>query len=240
MSYSHESNDSENSAPKSRGNGPTSRAEGKPREQGRNFHGRHHRRHRKERVLHTRISEQLSEDIRSMADDLRVPVSNLVRNVLEEAFSVVEQVSGDMGDLVDDVIDQAERASDGLRRYRDRRRQREDRVRRHMEAREQARRGEEQVDASPQAQPSAEPRSESASEHEPEPESGAGSEPGLAEAFPDVVAWQRVVLNQSRRCARSGEALPAGSVAYLGFGAQGPTDAVLSQEAFQASGSAAR
>jgi hypothetical protein len=53
-------------------------------------------RERKERVLHTRISEQLAEDIRAIADDLRVPVSNLVRNVLEEAFDAVERVSGDM------------------------------------------------------------------------------------------------------------------------------------------------
>jgi hypothetical protein len=40
-------------------------------------------RHRKERVLHTRISEPLAEDIRRMAEDLRVPVSNLVRNGLQ-------------------------------------------------------------------------------------------------------------------------------------------------------------
>ncbi len=49
---------------------------------------RHGHRARKERVLHTRISEQLSEDIRNFAADLRVPASNLVRNVLEEVFAV--------------------------------------------------------------------------------------------------------------------------------------------------------
>ena len=52
-------------------------------------HRRHRRRHRKERVLHTRISEDLADDIREIAEELRVPVSNIVRNVLEEAFSVV-------------------------------------------------------------------------------------------------------------------------------------------------------
>jgi hypothetical protein len=45
------------------------------------------RRERKERVLHTRISQQLAEDIGRMAEDLRVPVSNLVRNVLEATTS---------------------------------------------------------------------------------------------------------------------------------------------------------
>jgi len=70
---------------------------------------------RKERVLHTRISEPLAEDIRRMAEDLRVPVSNLVRNVLEEAFSVVEAVSDNVGDLIDDVVDEAERTRGRIR-----------------------------------------------------------------------------------------------------------------------------
>ena len=77
-------------------------------------------RERKERVLHTRISEQLAEDIRAIADDLRVPVSNLVRNVLEEAFDAVERVSGDVSSLMDDVLEEAELASQRYRRYRDR------------------------------------------------------------------------------------------------------------------------
>jgi hypothetical protein len=78
--------------------------------------GPRRRRHRKERVLHTRISEPLAEDIRRMAEDLRVPVSNLVRNVLEEAFSVVEAVTDNVGDLIDDVADEAERTRERIRR----------------------------------------------------------------------------------------------------------------------------
>jgi hypothetical protein len=72
-------------------------------------------RERKERVLHTRISQQLAEDIGRMAEDLRVPVSNLVRNVLEEVFSVVEKVTENVGDLVEDVMDEAERARERAR-----------------------------------------------------------------------------------------------------------------------------
>jgi hypothetical protein len=70
---------------------------------------------RKERVLHTRISDQLADDIRRMADELRVPVSNLVRNVLEEAFTVVETVTDNVGDLVEDVMEEAERARERVR-----------------------------------------------------------------------------------------------------------------------------
>jgi hypothetical protein len=68
------------------------------------------RRERKERVLHTRISQQLAEDIGRVAEDLRVPVSNLVRNVLEEVFSVVETVADNVGELIEGVMDEAERA----------------------------------------------------------------------------------------------------------------------------------
>jgi hypothetical protein len=108
---------------------PTSRetSQERPRSH-RRFHGR-----RKERVLHTRISEPLAEDIRRMAEDLRVPVSNLVRNVLEEAFSVVEAVSENVGDLIDDVVDEAERT-----RYRIRRRRRSGLHRKHRRARTEA------------------------------------------------------------------------------------------------------
>ncbi len=67
-------------------------------------------------MLHTRISEHLADDIRRMAEDLRVPVSNLVRNVLEEAFSVVERVTDNVGELIEDVIDEAEAARDRIHR----------------------------------------------------------------------------------------------------------------------------
>jgi hypothetical protein len=83
-------------------------------ERRRRRHRRHHR-ERKERVLHTRISEPLAEEIRRMADDLRVPVSNLVRNVLEEAFSVVEAVTDNVGDWIEEVVEEAERAHERLR-----------------------------------------------------------------------------------------------------------------------------
>ena len=94
---------------------------------------RHHsrrarRRARKARVLHTRISDSLAEDIRRIAEDLRVPTSNLVRNVLEEVFDVVESVSDDVGGLFEEVLDEAEAArqriatarSRGRRRHRPR------------------------------------------------------------------------------------------------------------------------
>ena len=100
---------------------------------GREERGGHRSRHarrraRKARVLHTRISDSLAEDIRRIADDLRVPTSNLVRNVLEEVFDVVESVSDDVGGLFEEVLDEAEAARQRIAtarsRSRGRRRQR--------------------------------------------------------------------------------------------------------------------
>src|SRR5262245_51667348 len=66
------------------------------------------RRHRKERVLHTRVSDELDEALQDAARRLRVPVSNLVRNVLEDVFDVVEAVTENMGELVEDVVEEAQ------------------------------------------------------------------------------------------------------------------------------------
>jgi len=91
---------------------------------GRRRRQRHRHRARKERVLHTRVSENLAEDIRRIADDLRVPASNLVRNVLEEVFDVVESVSDDVGHLFDEVVEEADAARERLARRRGRGRSR--------------------------------------------------------------------------------------------------------------------
>jgi hypothetical protein len=173
---------------------------------------------RKERILHTRISERLSEDIRALAEDLRVPVSNLVRNVLEEAFSAVERVSDDVGDLLEDVLDEAERAAERLHRHRARR-----------EARGEERDGDLEGDDG----------------GEPAPEAGS-LRPGAGAAAPErpaapepldfsaVLAWQPVILNAPQRCARTGRFIPAGEEAFLGTSAGGFSGHFLSREGLDA------
>lgn len=49
---------------------------------------------RKERVLHTRIPAVLEHELKRFADNLRVPVSNLVRTILEDALAVADRASG--------------------------------------------------------------------------------------------------------------------------------------------------
>ncbi len=52
-------------------------------------------RERQERVIHTRVSERLEQELKDRAASLGVSVSNLVRNVLDNAFDLVEDVLAD-------------------------------------------------------------------------------------------------------------------------------------------------
>lgn len=150
--------------------------------------GRHSR---KERVLHTRISEDLAEDIRRMAEDLRVPVSNIVRNVLEEAFAVVEQVTDNMGDLIEDVMDEAEAARDRIRERQ-----------RHTRGRGRGRRASRRVDV---RDPLEDAEAAPAAPREPEP----------------VLGWQPLILAQTQRCAACDSEVERGSQAFVGLTARG-------------------
>jgi hypothetical protein len=67
---------------------------------------------RNSRVLHTRIPESLEDVIKSRAKRLRIPVSNLVRNALEQTFRLVE-------DVVDDGLQIANTARRGAERVRE-------------------------------------------------------------------------------------------------------------------------
>ncbi len=151
-----------------------------------------------------------------MADDLRLPVSNLVRNVLEEAFSVVEQVSDDLGGVLDDVMEGAEEASGRYERYRSRRRERRAEARA-RQAREQ--------DADVDAHFSEADEPEAASGSEPESKSDA------ADPFEGVVAWQPVVLATAQYCARTGARMEAGERAHAAIGSHGLTGLYVREDA---------
>lgn len=69
----------------------------------------------KDRVLHTRIPESLEDAIKVKARHLRVPVSNLVRNVLEQAFQLVEDVVGDGIEIAEAARRGAERIREAAR-----------------------------------------------------------------------------------------------------------------------------
>jgi hypothetical protein len=61
---------------------------------------RHNKDQRKERVLHTRVSEKLDEELREKAAGLGVSVSNLVRNILLNTVEMVEDIVADSGSVM--------------------------------------------------------------------------------------------------------------------------------------------
>jgi hypothetical protein len=151
---------------------------------------------RKAKVLHTRISEQLDESLRSAANELRVPVSNLVRNVLEDVFDVVETVTENVEDLVGDLLDEADDVRD---RFGHRRRRHRGRTRRHRER---------------------DPKEQELDNLKAEILKGAEERP----QFPDVVGWQPLVLNGDQQCSDCGRDLRRGDDAFLGLGpSEGPS-----------------
>lgn len=60
---------------------------------------------KKERVLHTRIPAVLEAELKSAARALRVPVSNLVRTILEDAVTIADRAS----EKVEDRLSRAAR-----------------------------------------------------------------------------------------------------------------------------------
>jgi hypothetical protein len=58
---------------------------------------------RKERVLHARIPAVLDEQIKKLAEGLRVPVSNLVRNVLEDALVMTRRIGASPAEGLTDI-----------------------------------------------------------------------------------------------------------------------------------------
>ena len=175
--------------------------------------GRHGR---KERVLHTRISEQLSDDIRRLAEDLRVPTSNLVRNVLEEVFTVVENVSEDVGEIFEEVLEEADAARDRIRR----RHRHSNRRRRSSGERTWSDVAEAEIrDDEDREQPPETPKPPEPARERPE--------------FPDVLGWQPLVLNQTQDCADCGRSLPRGSRAYVGATETGLSRNTLCRECLQ-------
>ena len=51
---------------------------------------------KKERVLHTRVPAVLEQELKRFARNLRLPVSNVVRVILEDALKVADRASADV------------------------------------------------------------------------------------------------------------------------------------------------
>ena len=70
---------------------------------------------KKERVLHTRVPAVLEEELKRLATSLRMPVSNLVRAVLEDAVDAVEVASEKAEGKLEGIVQRIHQQRETLR-----------------------------------------------------------------------------------------------------------------------------
>jgi hypothetical protein len=196
---------------------------------------RRSRHNRKGRVLHTRVPEVLEVELKRLADSLSVPVSNIVRAVLEDALDAAETVEQD---LQRDMRDAAERMA-SWRERRERRRRRwqsrfderdarddddadvRERAARAVDARERTMASDDGQDDDA-LDAAAEAVRASDDEHA---EEGVGTAPdahdddAAPELPPGVVGVQPMRMVRDGACLLCGRALARGADAFLGVGA---------------------
>lgn len=144
---------------------------------------------KKERVLHTRVPAVLEEELKRLATALRMPVSNLVRAVLEDAVDAVEVVGeraeGELKGIVSRIHQQRETL-----------------------------RGAVQTSARDRVEPAPAP-----APSEPAPAPVKEAEPVCPDAAPElegILGVQRLALIADQKCTVCGRALPRGSEACRG------------------------
>jgi len=69
----------------------------------------------KEKVLHTRVPAVLEDELKRLAKNLRVPVSNVVRAILEDAVDAVDAVGEVAEGEITGFVDRLQRQRDNLR-----------------------------------------------------------------------------------------------------------------------------
>lgn len=73
-------------------------------------------RERKDRLIQTRVPRDLEATLKSEARRRRVTVSHLIRNVLEDAFDLVDGVVADVDQLVSDSVSLARNVGENARK----------------------------------------------------------------------------------------------------------------------------
>ena len=71
---------------------------------------------RKERVLHTRVPAVLEQELKRFAENLRIPLSNLVRTILEDAVNVADAASESVEARLKSAATQLEHERERLRK----------------------------------------------------------------------------------------------------------------------------
>jgi hypothetical protein len=152
---------------------------------------------RKDRLIQTRVPEDLESTLKREARRRRLTVSHLIRNILEDTFQLVDDVVANVDEIVTDSVELARRVGRDAKRVADAVRE---------------------AVAEPLPGEEGEPPAGA-------PASGA-PEPTRDDYAPlaHVYAWNRVVLNRAATCARCATELARGREGFVGLSdeANGP------------------
>ncbi|HEX6243018.1 MAG TPA: hypothetical protein VFZ61_19025 [Polyangiales bacterium] len=178
-------------------------------------------RQRKDRLIQTRVPQNLESTLKDEARKRRLSVSHLIRNVLEDTFNLVDNVVTEVDRVVADSVGVAQT----LRRDA----QRLAATARGETAHRNGVRPENtepsapdlEVRVSQSAPASPEPNSASDEPTQdaliPQPAQPAAPDPLNAGALAHVFGFQELVLNRSERCAACGKSIARGEHAFLGM-----------------------
>lgn len=145
-------------------------------------------RQRKDRLIQTRVPQNLESTLKDEARKRRLSVSHLIRNVLEDTFNLVDNVVVDFDRVVNDSVEMAATLKRDAQRLA-------------ATARGETAHREERP----------EPEPEIVDEPPPEPE--APVEGPLSQVY----AFQELVLNRPAECARCEAVIQRGARGYLGL-----------------------
>jgi hypothetical protein len=155
---------------------------------------------RKDRLVQTRVPRDLEQTLKAEAKRQRVSVSQLVRNVLEDALELVDGVVADVDQIVSDSFTLARNVSRNAQRLADPERR--------------------QVRPDPASPSAAEAGIAVPAERE---NPAVGVETPAAGEAPDlshVYGWNEVVLHRPASCVQCGGAMERGQRAYAGLSDQ--------------------
>lgn len=166
-------------------------------------------RQRKERVIHTRVSVVLERELKQLAGSLRVPVSNVVRAILEDAVGKIDQVGRFAEGEIRSVADRLEKQREVLRT---------------SAASAAGKTGSEAADRDdePAAAASVAASDEPQGEDAPSEPSGASEQvgerpPAATDPLSGVVGFQPLLLARDERCAVCEQSIAAGKEAFVGI-----------------------
>jgi hypothetical protein len=158
---------------------------------------------RKDRLIQTRVPQDLESTLKDEARKRRLSVSHLIRNVLEDTFSLVDNVVTEVDRVVTDSVEMAATFKRDAARL-------AATARGHTSHRE----------------PRREPVIDVPGEDVPEPPSAPEPPPAPPQEPPaglhngplsDVYGFQELLLNRSASCANCGTQIQRGARAYLGM-----------------------